>query len=230
MEPTFGKAPPLGAPFLPNAVIFDMDGLMIDSERPGIRAWIDAARELGWDMAEELILQAVGRNEESTKNLLIDAFGPGFPYEKVRDLTRERIIERAEKEGIPHRPGLIALLDHLAALKVPLGVATSTDREAALWKLRKAGILERFSAMTFGDEIRRGKPDPDIFLLAAARLGEAPRDCIGFEDSPAGLMALHAAGIRSVFVKDILEPSPEVLATVWHRCADLAEARALFGH
>jgi HAD superfamily hydrolase (TIGR01509 family) len=229
MEQSFGKAPPLGAPFIPRAVIFDMDGLMLDSERPSIGAWMDAARELGWDMAEDLILQAVGRDEESTKKLLLDAFGPGFPYEKIRDLTRGLIVARAEKEGIPHRPGLLPLLDHLAALKVPLGVATSTDQEAALWKLRKAGIQERFSVMTFGDEIRRGKPAPDIFLLAAARLGEAPRDCVGFEDSPAGLMALHAAGIRSVFIKDLLEPPPEVLDTVWHRCADLAEARSLFG-
>jgi beta-phosphoglucomutase-like phosphatase (HAD superfamily) len=94
--------------------------------------------------------------------------------------------------------------------------------------LGKAGIVERFSAFAFGDEVANGKPAPDIYLLAASRLGAAPRACVGFEDSPAGLRSLAAAGIRSVFVKDVVEPPPEVLAGVWRQCGDLAEAVDLF--
>jgi beta-phosphoglucomutase-like phosphatase (HAD superfamily) len=83
--------------------------------------------------------------------------------------------------------------------------------------------------MVFGDEVQRGKPAPDIFLLAAERLGKNPRRCVGFEDSPAGLQSLHSAGIPSVFVQDLVEPPPAIIATVWRRCGDLAEAAALFG-
>ncbi|MDR0585774.1 MAG: HAD family phosphatase, partial [Treponema sp.] len=130
---------------------------------------------------------------------------------------------------LPHRPGLLTLLDRLDALEIPKAVATSTERKRALWKLEKAGIADRFTVLVCGDEIRRGKPAPDIFLKAAERLGAAPADCVGFEDSPAGLKGLAEAGIRSVFIKDLAEPPPDVLAGVWRRCADLAEAAALFG-
>ncbi|MDR3303538.1 MAG: HAD family hydrolase, partial [Treponema sp.] len=146
----------------------------------------------------------------------------------IREEASRRIKEQAEQEGISHRPGLIPLLDHLARLNIPCAVATSTSRNTALWKLRKAGIADRFVAKVCGDEITRGKPAPDIFLRALEHLGKAPADSIGFEDSLAGLQSLHAAGIRSVFIKDLVEPPPEVLATVWMRCADLAEAVRLF--
>ncbi|MDR0877174.1 MAG: HAD family hydrolase, partial [Treponema sp.] len=92
-----------------------------------------------------------------------------------------------------------------------------------------ANVRDRFSVITCGDEVAHGKPAPDIFLLAAGRLGQEPAACIGFEDSTAGLRALAAAGVRSVFIKDLLEPPHEVLATVWRRCNDLEEAAELFG-
>jgi beta-phosphoglucomutase-like phosphatase (HAD superfamily) len=95
--------------------------------------------------------------------------------------------------------------------------------------LQCKGIRERFPVMGCGDESRRGTPAPEIFLLAAQKLGKAPADCLGFEDSPSGLRALHAAGIKSIFVKDLVEPPPEVLTTVWRRCGDLAEAIPLIG-
>jgi HAD superfamily hydrolase (TIGR01509 family) len=119
-------------------------------------------------------------------------------------------------------------LDCLGEKKIPFAVATSTDRKTALWKLERAGILDRFSLLVCGDEIARGKPAPDIFLAAARGLGAAPADCVGFEDSAPGLMGLQAAEIRSVFVKDLPEPPPDVLAGVWRRYGDLAQAREIF--
>jgi len=94
--------------------------------------------------------------------------------------------------------------------------------------LDKAGILNQFAAITDGDEVANGKPAPDIFLLAAKKLGQDPGACVGFEDSPAGLQALHAAGIRSVYIKDIIEVPPEIMATVWREYHDLSEAAELF--
>jgi HAD superfamily hydrolase (TIGR01509 family) len=210
------------------AVIFDMDGLMLDTEGPAASAWIEAARQTGWNVAVEVMHQCIGVNEESTKQILMGVYGSDFPYDRIRTLMRELVFIRAEREGIPHRPGLKTLLDHLARLDLPLAVATSTAGDLARWRLRKAGILERFAIIVCGDEVKRGKPAPDIFLLAAERLGKIPAECIGFEDSPAGLRALHAAGIPSVFVKDMLEPPEAVLNTVWRRFGDLAEAVELF--
>jgi HAD superfamily hydrolase (TIGR01509 family) len=205
-----------------------MDGLMLDTERPAVSLWLRAAAEHGWRIEEAVPLSTVGLNEADTRRRVLDACGDSFPYEAVRRRMGELYDGLMEEPGPEHRPGLLSLLDALDRLGVPLAVATSTDRDAALRKLGKAGILGRFSAVACGDEVAKGKPEPDIFLLAASRLGAEPRSCVGFEDSPAGLKALSAAGIRSVFVKDLVEPPPEVLAGVWRRCGDLAEAAALF--
>jgi len=214
--------------FHPDGAIFDMDGLMLDTERPLISIWPQAAKPLGWDIPREIIFRTIGINSNDMRALFLSEYGPDFPYDSVRQEFNRLTIQEFEK-GIALKPGLIPLLDHLASLGVPLAVATSTGRERAIWKLRVAGILDRFAVLACGDEISNGKPEPDIFLLAAERLGKTPSACVGFEDSPAGLQGLHAAGIRSVFVKDLVEPSPGILATVWRRLANLGEAVELFG-
>lgn len=216
-------------PFIPDAVIFDMDGLMLDTEKPIAETWLRAAQSLGWQVEPEVAFQTIGINEAGTRALMLKAYGPAFPYDEIREALEKILKELFEREGVAHRPGLLTLLNHLGRLGVPLGVATSTRKENALWKLDKARIRERFQAMAFGDEVLRGKPEPDIFLLAAERLGKIPQNCVGFEDSPAGLQSLARAGIPSVFIKDLIEPSAEILATIWRRCTDLAEAAALFG-
>jgi HAD superfamily hydrolase (TIGR01509 family) len=215
-------------PFSPAAVIFDMDGLMLDTERPMIDSWIQASKKLGWHLKREIILDTIGRDEASTHAIFVNACGKNFPYERIREEVVRGIVQKAESEGIPHRPGLLTLLNRLEHRNIPMAIATSTDRKTALWKLEKAGIRERFSVLACGDEVRHGKPAPDIFLLAAERLEKQPVFCIGFEDSPAGLEGLSAAGIRSVFIKDVLEPPIEILAQIWRRYKDFAEACALF--
>jgi HAD superfamily hydrolase (TIGR01509 family) len=221
--------PNIEKPFLPGAVIFDMDGLMLDTERPVIDLWFRAARSFGWEIHQEMVLRTIGVDEGTTRGFMLERYGKDFPYTAIRRELIRLIHESVEKEGIAHRPGLLTILDKLTALGVPFGVATSTDQKNALGKLEKAGIRDRFSVLTCGNEVSHGKPAPDIFLLAAQRLGQAPSSCIGFEDSIAGLQALATAKIRSVFIKDLLDPPAEVLDTVWRRCNDLAEAAELFG-
>jgi HAD superfamily hydrolase (TIGR01509 family) len=215
-------------PFKPGAVIFDMDGLMLDTEGPVVAAWERAAGEMGWRLTEEVLAGTVGVDEAATRRLMIDSYGQDFPYDTIRDELGRVYLEDAEKNGIALRPGLLALFEHLDSLGVPMAIATSSTRDIALWKLEKAGIRDLFPLLVCGDEIRRGKPAPDIFLKAAELLGKKPGECLGFEDSPAGLRALGAAGIKSVFIKDTVEPPPEVLAAVWLRLNSLDEAIPLF--
>ncbi|GHV70056.1 hydrolase [Spirochaetia bacterium] len=212
----------------PAAVIFDMDGLMLDTERPVLGFWIKAAEKFGLTMTEDVILRTIGINEAGSRVILAEAYGSQFPYDEIRAERNLMMREQVEREGIAQKKGLLTLLNHLDALEIKLGLATSTAREIALWKLKHTGIQDRFKIMVCGDEIKNGKPAPDIFLKAAEKLGVPASDCVGFEDSPAGLQALHAAKIPSVFVKDLVEPPEETLATVWRRCENLAEAVELF--
>jgi HAD superfamily hydrolase (TIGR01509 family) len=208
----------------PAAVIFDMDGLMLDTERLSIPLWAEAGKIFRYNITEEIVLRMVGISSKKIREMMLDEFGSDFPYDSICEEFRRLVKNKIEKDGVPKKYGLDFLLDRLSSAKIPLAVATSTRRATALEMLSKAGILDRFNAVVCSDDVDNGKPAPDIFLLAAEKLGVLPSDCAGFEDSPAGLKGLHSAGIRSIFIKDVIEPPQDVLAAVWRRCNDLKEA------
>jgi len=213
--------------FRPAAVIFDMDGLMFDTERLTIPLWDEASIKFGYRIPYDTVIKMVGISSQRARDVMLGEYGEDFPYEKIRDEFR-LLCRREYDKGIPHKKGLVFLLDRLTSANIPLGVATSTRRETAMYMLEKAGIVKKFACVTGGDEVANGKPSPDIFLLAAKKLNTLPAACAGFEDSTAGLRGLHAAGIRSVFIKDLIDPPQEVLKTVWRTCGDLSEAAELF--
>ena len=213
--------------FRPRAAIFDMDGLMLETERPMIPLWAEAGKLFNRNITPELVIATIGLNSYDTKDLCMRELGPDFPYAEFRK-ELHRLFDAQFENGITHKPGLLKLLDHIASLGLPMAVGTSSRRDAAVWKLEKAGIAGRFLHIVGGDDVKKGKPAPDIFLKAAEKLGISPSLCVGFEDSPAGLQALRAAGIASVFIKDIIEPAPEILSTVWRRFDNLAKAVTLF--
>ncbi|MDR2600896.1 MAG: HAD family phosphatase [Spirochaetaceae bacterium] len=209
-------------------VLFDLDGLLVDTEKPFLNCWVEVCNACGYtvSMAEALKMVGMGLREEET--LLKDMYGDKFPFEELRDKTLRLTEEMHNKNGVLLMPGAKELLSHVKNKGLPSAVATGTFYERAVWKLRSAGILNVFDAICTGSDVEKGKPAPDIFILAAEKIGIAPENCVGFEDSPVGLLSLNAAGVKSVFVKDQIEPPPSVLKTVWKRFNRLDEAITLF--
>jgi HAD superfamily hydrolase (TIGR01509 family) len=193
-----------------SAVIFDMDGLMLDTEPIYKTAWQRAAIECGFSISEERWFDFIGRTRVDGENLLLAALGPDFSLETFRTASR-RCEAAAFAEGLPaKKPGLDDLLAFLDSLAMPKAVATSTERRQASVQLAGLGLWDRFHAIATGDEVVNGKPSPDLFFLAAQRLGIEPSQCLALEDSEAGIVAAHRAGMQVWVVPDLKPPSPAV--------------------
>ena len=218
-------SPAAPLPFAPEAVVFDMDGLLLDSERAITGCMIRAAREAGHALPSSLWLELVGGGEEACRLRLVEHLGEAAADAMLEhvDVLYDEVVET----GVPHRPGVVALLDWLGQRAIPRAVATSTRRPLALRKLRIAGLLDRFHAVCTSSDVPRPKPAPDVYLLAAERLGIAPARCLVLEDSPPGIRAALAAGMLPVQVPDMVEPDATVRALGHRIVGSLAEAQRL---
>jgi len=196
----------------PGAVIFDMDGLMLDTERLAPAAWSDAARAVGVEFDMTLLPSMVGRNFRDCNALIVERHGEAYPTAELMRAWHVAYDAIVARDGIGLKPGLVELLDWLEREDIDKAVATSTRRDRAQAKLAQTGLLHRFTALVGGDEIARGKPAPDIFLLAAERLSRPPQDCVVLEDSEPGVRAALAAGMTPIMVPDLHPPSPALLA------------------
>lgn len=200
---------------------------MIDTERMAQRAWQRAGAEFSFTLPDELYLQAVGRTAKATEALFRAGLGADFPFEAVYARKQHYLYTAIEEEGIPTKPGLAELLDLVDQQGIAKAVATSTARALAIKKLTAARLRHRFDTMVCGDEVAQGKPAPDIFLAAAAELGVAPAHCLVLEDSSAGIQAAHAAGMRAVWVPDLIQPSPAITPLAFCVLGDLHQVCAL---
>ncbi len=209
------------------AVVLDMDGLMLDTERVAVECWIESARVSGWEISRETCLAMVGLDHRASRQKLLDAGGRSFPLDEVSKRGRVRYLERLRDEGVARKPGVVELLDWLDARGVPKAVATSTKCELALEKLTLAGLRERFETIVCGDQVPLTKPAPDVYLAATAGLGLDPRSCIALEDSDTGLRAAHGAGLACIVVPDMMPPRAEYAGLAHSVVASLDEARGV---
>ena len=204
--------------------IFDMDGLLLDSERPVRDAWLLAAQETGALLSEAAYLTVVGANEADSKLRLCDLLGDAQSYERVRVRAHALILEHEANTGYAVKTGASELLSLLGARGVVCGVASSTRRDEVRRRLDAAGLGGYFRSLSGGDEVARGKPSPDLYLLAADRLRVRPEACLVFEDSETGATGALAAGMSVVLVPDLKRPSAPTLAACVGVLRSLADA------
>jgi HAD superfamily hydrolase (TIGR01509 family) len=209
------------------ALVFDMDGLMLDTEPIYRASWQRAAAELGWEITDHGYEVFLGRRTEDAEAELARIFGPTFPIDRFHDRWPVLWHDIAA-QGLTVKPGTRELLALGESHRVPLALATSTARPLALRTLGYGGFSpDRFSVIVTGDEIAHGKPAPDIYLEAARRLGIVPDRCAAFEDSDAGTLAASRAGMLTFQVPDMKPPSPAAAAAAHHVLRSLSEAPAL---
>lgn len=204
------------------AVVFDMDGLLVDSERVYRDAMGEALETLGWSMSEALFRSMIGLSDH--RALLFEHYGEDFPvvdfYGRVHDLAVARLAG-----GAPLKSGALELLDRIEALELPRAIATSSSHDTVRLHLGSSGLIERFHTVVARGDYARGKPAPDPYLSAAGRLGVDPARCLALEDSHNGVRAAAAAGMMTVMVPDLLEATGEMLELCVAIARDLHQVR-----
>lgn len=185
------------------AVIFDMDGLLLDTEALAIPAGIEALASLGHQVEEAFLHRLVGIDDATGTRMLSDHLGVALDKDAV-NAAWDAAMERRFEGGIPLKPGVHEMLDHVDAMGLPKAIATSSRHPQAHLKLAVTGLAPRFAHVVTFDCIDNPKPAPDPYLRAAQLVGHAPEDCIAFEDSDTGVRAAHAAGMTVVQVPDLL--------------------------
>lgn len=209
------------------AALFDMDGLLFDSERIGLIEMIAAGKEQGIHMEEEPVRATIGKTIEAAKQVYMDWY-PALDYDALRISFTRRMQTLAAEGNMPLKDGVHELLEALKAKGIPMAVASSSDENTIRSYLEHAGILPYFSALVSGVDMPRSKPAPDIFLAAADRLGAIPEDCLVLEDSYNGVKAGRAAGCTVCMVPDILPYYDELKPYVDHLLPSLRHVIALF--
>jgi len=207
-----------------SAAIFDMDGLLVDSERTIMNTWINVGIDLGITVSHSDYLRIVGRSSTESHAILIDLFGGAIAFGEALIRVRQQLDAPARQPIFPLKSGAQALLVELARAGVPCAVASSSSVDEIKSRLERVGILHFFETVAGGDEVTRGKPDPAVYRLAAHRLGEPVHACLAFEDSDHGAHAAVSAGAAVVIVPDLKHPTREVVNLSFRVLGKLDEA------
>lgn len=190
------------------AVIFDMDGLMIDSERVTFEEYQHVLQEMNLTISKDFYIRLLGKPLKGIYQCFYDAYGNDFPIETVIQEVHRRMAERFKKEGVPLKPGLHELLDYLKAQNIKTIVATSSNRNRVDEILSSAKLTAYFNDSICGDEVVNGKPHPEVFLKSCAKLGVQPQDALVLEDSETGIQAAFQAHIPVICIPDMKQPQP----------------------
>ena len=206
-------------------IIFDMDGLMFDTEKISFVSWRQAAVQYGYQIDDEIFQTTIGANLSRTKEIYLNHFGNSFPIKEIIN-DRSRIAEEIIKsKGVPIKKGLYDLLDYLNQSTIKKAVATSTSRKRALDLLKMANIDKCFDYILCGDEIERSKPDPEIYIKVSDKLACSPEKCLVLEDSETGITAAYLAGMLPIMIPDMKEPDDKIQSLLFKKMNSLLDVK-----
>jgi len=206
-------------------VIFDMDGLLFDTERISFNIWKKVLKDFGYNMTNEIYTSLMGRNHEGVNEILMKEYGQDLPIVKIRLAKEIDMKNYINDNGAPVKLGAYELLNFLADKEYKVALATSSCREVAVKLLKMAGIRDNFNVIICGDEVVNSKPNPEIFLKAAEKLEADPKNCIVLEDSPAGIEAAYSGGMMGINVPDLKEPDEQIKRLAYKICDSLLEVK-----
>ncbi len=192
------------------AVIFDMDGVIFDSERKVVECWLEIAEKYNIEGIEEQCHKCLGTNSAATRQIMLDHYGADFPYDEYKAEASALYHERYDGGRLPTKPAIRELLEWLKAHRIKTAVASSTRSALVIQQLRDADLLKYYDAIIGGDMVSVSKPEPDIFLKACEELKVAPENACGIEDSYNGIRSVSRAGMCPIMVPDMAEPTSEM--------------------
>ena len=212
------------------AVIFDIDGVLIDTEKHYNIAWCEAAKQAGYtDFTREHALMLRSCDARAASKMMKGIFGEQFDYYAIREIRRTIVAKRLAKYGLEKKPGLDEILAFLHKKGIKTAVATATPLELTLQHLEKIGVKDQFDKIVSAKQVENGKPAPDVYLYACEQIGEQPKDCIAVEDSPNGIRSAYAAGCMPVMVPDLTEPDEELKPLLYAVVKTLADIQGIIG-
>lgn len=205
------------------AVIFDMDGVLFDTESVCMKAWDYAGELMGVGKAGYMVLKTLGMNADKAIEILRNEFGEDFDAVKFKQTGREYSYHYFNTYGVPEKPGLYEILDYLKKKGYKIALASSTNSQSVHHHLKEKGIENYFDAVICGDMVEKSKPEPDIYLKACAEISENPADCVAIEDSKNGLLSAHRAGMQVIMVPDLWQGEAETDSFLMAKCESLTE-------
>lgn len=208
------------------AVIFDMDGVIFDSEQCIIECWKIVAEKYHIPNIEPVLYQCLGVTYEEGKRIFLTCYGDNFPYDERNKERSDLYHERCDGGRLPLKSGVRELLVWLKENGYKVGVASSTRKEVVTKQLEDANLLRYFDNITCGDMVAKSKPKPDIYLMACERLGVQSEDAVAIEDSYNGIKSAHAAGMFPIMVPDLLEPNEEMKKLSGRICESLIDVKS----
>ena len=211
--------------FIPKAFVFDMDGLLLDSETVYEKAWIMAADMWNLDGIERVHKSVLGFSESDTILTLKKNYGQDFDAKGFWDLTTDLSLDIMNETGVPEKPFARETLAWLKNQSYSIALASSNSRELVIHLMTKAGMLSYFDVMVCGDEITRAKPDPEIYRTACQKLGMSPGDCVAVEDSPNGIISAWNAGLKCIMIPDRVPADENIKKHLWKLLNNLGELK-----
>lgn len=207
----------------PQVVVFDMDGLMVDTERVIKYTWDVTGERMGYKNFGDNILHTLGKNRDQRNAYFLRTYGEDFPLQEFLDGYHQVYAEYEREHGIPKKKGLLELLETLHRMKIPMGVATSTHGEHALPELERQGVLRYFQAVITGELVSKGKPDPEIYITACRKLKADPEKSLALEDSYSGIRSAAAAGMKVIMIPDLLTDESPVADCLFGKMESLEQ-------